>query len=67
MKTKKKLISGKYVIKKMIGKGSNNKVYLAENIYTNKLYAVKVFKLKDLENEKQMKYLQVVAFFLVKF
>jgi hypothetical protein len=58
-KQSKTLISGKYLLKTLIGKGSNNKVYLAEQIFTKKLYAVKVFKLKDLEQEKKMNYLKV--------
>jgi hypothetical protein len=59
LNTSTTLISGKYLIKKLIGKGSNNKVYLAEQIFNKKLYAVKVFKLKDLKDEKKMNYLKV--------
>lgn len=42
-----------FVIKKMVGKGTFGKVYLVQNIHTNKVYAMKCIR-KDviIDNEQ---------------
>lgn len=59
LKKQNKLIGGKYIVKRPLGKGSNNRVYLVEQVFKKKLYAMKVFKLEDLRDPKKLHYLQV--------
>ena len=66
-KSKSKILKKVYKIKKLIGEGANNRVYLAEHVVTKKQYAVKVFRIKDLSSDKKLFYLKVnILFFILK-
>lgn len=67
LKKRNGLIGGKYLIKRPLGKGSNNRVYLVEQVFKKKLYAMKVFKLSDLRDPKKLFYLQVKRRFWFEF
>jgi protein-serine/threonine kinase len=60
-----KILNEVYCVKKVLGKGANNKVYLVEHIQNNKLYAMKVFKIKDLQDSKKLFYLKVTFNFIL--
>ena len=59
--SEKGIIHNKYIIKDTLGKGGFGKVYLVNEINTDKEYALKLLKKKDEKIEKKIEFIKIIS------